>query len=120
MSEAPRTPAPREVDAIIRQTADLRRLCLSLQEAGNREREVRLVAEFDRAMSSTKEAAHIDPPVLRAGFRNLWKEARYDRIVAVGRLLSRDIIEGDETALMYYTCALRHQAKTASPCKGLA
>ncbi|MFI5341226.1 MAG: hypothetical protein ACHQ7N_15485 [Candidatus Methylomirabilales bacterium] len=96
MSEAPRTVAPREIDTIIRQTADLRRLCLSLREAGSREGEARM-----------------DLPALRAGFKNLWKQARYHRIVAVGRILSKDLIEGDETALMYYTCALKRQAESA-------
>jgi len=56
----------------------------------------------------------MDLPTLRAGFKNLWKEARYDRIVAVGRILSKDLIEGDETALMYYTCALKRQAESPS------
>jgi streptomycin 6-kinase len=114
MSEAPRTPAPREIGAIIRQTADLRRLCLSLREAGNCEQEARLAAEFDRAVSTPEGPARMDLPALRAGFRNLWKGARYDRIVAVGRILSKDLIEADETVLMYYTCALKRQAESAS------
>ncbi len=113
MSEAPRTPARREIDTIIRQTADLRRLCLSLREAGSREGEARLVAEFERAVSTPEGVARMDLPALRAGFRNLWKQAQYHRIVAVGRILSKDLIEGDETALMYYTCALKRQAENA-------
>jgi len=114
MSQAWGAGSAREIGAIIRQTADLRRLCLSLREAGNREQEARLVAEFDRAVSTPEGAARMDLAALRAGFRNLWKEARYDRIVAVGRILSKDLIEGDETALMYYTCALKRQAESPS------
>ncbi len=102
------------IDAILRQTSDLRRLCLSLREARNREQETRLVAEFDRAVLTREGATRLDLPALRAGFRNLWKEGRYNRIVAVGLILSKDLMERDETVLMYYTCAARRQAEGPS------
>ena len=110
--------AVRAIDSILRQTSDLRRLCLSLREARNRERETRLVAEFDRAVLTREGAARLDLPALRAGFRKLWKEGRYDRIVAVGLILSKDLMERDETVLMYYTCAVRRQAESPSRHQG--
>jgi hypothetical protein len=111
MTVGPRAPASRAIDAILRQTSDLRRLCLSLREARNCEQEARLVAEFGRAVLTPEGAACLDLPALQSGFRNLWKEGRYDRIVAVGRILSKDLLEGDETVFMYYTCAARRQAE---------
>ena len=114
MTVGPRAPASRAIDAILRQTADLRRLCVSLREARNRERDVRLVTKFDRAVLTPEGATLLDLPSLQSGFRNLWKEGQYDRIVAVGRILSKDLLEGDETVFMYYTCAARRQAEGAS------
>lgn len=112
MSADPPAHASRAIDAILRQTSDLRRLCVSLREARQRGQEARLAAEFDRAISAA--AARMNIAAIRAGFKNLWKEGRYDRIAAVGRLLSKDLLEGDETALMYYACALARQPEGAS------
>jgi hypothetical protein len=106
--------AARAIDAVLRQTFDLRRLCLSLREARNREQETRIVSESDRAVFTREGATRLDLPALLAGFRNLWKEGRYDRIVAVGLSLSRDLMEREETVLMYYTCAARWQAESPS------
>ena len=72
------------------------------------------MAEFDRAVLTREGATRLGLPALRAGFRNLWKEGRYDRIVAVGLILSKDLMERDDTVLMYHTCAARRQAESRS------
>jgi len=101
----------REIGAILRQTADLRRLCLSLREAKDREREAALVAEFERTVLNAECAMSVRLAVLRAGLKSLWRKARYDRIVEVARALPDDLVQQDDTVLMYYTCALRRQAE---------
>jgi hypothetical protein len=107
----PRTTTRREIGAIIRQTADLRRLCLSIREAKDREKEAALVAEFERAVLNADRAMPVSRGVLRAGVKSLWRQARYDRIVEVARALPDDLIQQDDTVLMYYMCALRRQAE---------
>jgi len=114
MNEQPTRTAPREIGDIIRQTADLRRLCLSLREAKNREGEAALLAEFERAVSEPKGPSAMDPQVLRAGFKELWRRGQYDQIVAVGRRLPEDLLGADETVLMYYLCASNRRSGSSS------
>ncbi len=99
--------APTEIGAIIRQTADLRRLCLSLREAAEHDREAALAAEYDRMVVSPESEGSVRPGVLRAGFRRLWIDAQYETIVEWAHRLGKEPIEADEMALLYYTCALR-------------
>jgi len=101
----------REIDGIIRQTADLRRLCLSLREAKNQERETALAAEFEQAALGSGRLNTVNADVIRAGFKSLWRQARYDRIVEVARALPEDLVQQDDTVLMYSMCALRRQAE---------
>lgn len=107
-----RTTTRREIGAIIRQTADLRRLCLSLREAKDREKEATLVAEFERAVLNADRAMPVSRAVLRAGLKSLWRQARYDRIVELARSLADDLVQQDDTVLMYYMCSLRRQEET--------
>ncbi len=111
MTQTSRTTDLREIGAIVRQTAELRRLCLSLREAKTREKEAALVAEFEQAVLNADRSMPVSRAVFRAGLKSLWRQARYDRIVKVARALPDDLIQQDDTVLMYYTCALRRQAE---------
>ena len=114
MNQATSLTGPREIGAIIRQTADLRRLCLSLQAARNQEKEAAFVEEFEGALRHADGTMPVVPEVVRAGFRSLWREGQYDRIVSLAHRLPEDLLQGDETVLMYYLCALRRRAWTPS------
>jgi len=102
----PRPTGARDVGPRIRQTADLRRLCVSLRNARAHDGEAVLLAEFEAAMSQPERAATVNPEVLRAAFRNLWRQADYDRIVTVGHTLPVDLLHADEIVAMYYMCAM--------------
>ena len=115
-----RTTTGREIGAIIRQTADLRRLCLSLREAKNREKEEALAEEFERAILHTDRPMPVSRGVIRAGLKSLWRQARYDRIVKEVRSLPDDLIQQDDTLLMYYTCALTRLTESTALGKGAA
>ena len=99
--------ALREIGAILRQTADLRRLCLSLREAKNQEREADLAADFERFAREPAGRVAVSPEMVRVGLRNLWRQREYARIVTVTGRLPPELVEGDETILMYFTCASR-------------
>jgi hypothetical protein len=106
--EAPKT-ALREIGASIRRTAELRYLCLSLREAMNREKEASLLVEFERSFLDANGPVPTDVQVLRAGFREMWRRGEYARVIAMARRLPGELVEGDETILMYFTCAERRQ-----------
>ena len=114
MTQKSKTTDPREIGAIVQQTAELRRLCLSLREAKNQEKEAALAAEFERAALEPGGLIAVKAEVIRAGFRSLWRQGQYDRIVALAHRLPEDLLQGDETVLMYYLCALRRRAWTPS------
>ena len=118
MSPASRTSAPREIGPTVRQTAELRRLCLSLREARNRAKEEGLASQFDLAVFNKDRMMLRNPEVNRAGFKSLWRKAQYDRIVAYASAMSADLIQSDEPTLMYYICALRRQAEAKVAVKG--
>jgi len=99
----------RDIGPSIRQTADLRRLCLSLHEAKHREAELALAAEFEQVIS--RGGISIDPQTLLAGLRELWRRGQHDRIIAVTSWLPADILQSNETALMYHLCALKRRAE---------
>lgn len=105
---------PREIGAIIRQTAEVRRLCLSLREARNREREAALAAESERAALEPGKLAAASADVIRPGFRSLCRQGQYDRIVALAHALPEDLLQADETVLMYYLCGLNRRSETPS------
>lgn len=112
MTRTSKSTAPREIGAIVEQTAELRRLCVSLRYAKNQEREAALAAEFERAALEPDGLITAKADVIRAGFRSLWRQGIYDRIVALAGCLPQDLLQGDETVLMYYLCALRCRAET--------
>lgn len=114
MTQTSRTTDLREIGAIVRQTAEFRRLCLSLREAKNQEREAALAAEFERAALEPVGPIVVNAGVIRAGFRSLWQQGQYDRIVALAERLPEELFQGDETVLMYYLCALRRRSEIAS------
>ncbi len=97
----------REIGAVIRQTSELRRLCLSLRQAMDREKEAALLVEFERSLLDANGAVPADLRMLQAGFRELWRRGDYARIAAVAHRLPFVLVEGDETILMYFTCASR-------------
>jgi len=113
MTRTSRT-TPREIGAIVQQTAELRRLCLSLRDAKNQEREAALAAEFERAAMEPGGLTAVNADVIRAGFRSVWRQGLYDRIVALAGCLPDDLLQRDEILLMYYLCALRHRAEAPS------
>lgn len=120
MSQPPGATALRDIGAIIRQTSELLRLCLSLREAKNGENEAALASQFERAILKEDWVMLQDPDVVRAGFRSLWGKAQYDRIVEIASTLPADLIESNEATLMYYTCALRRQTEITAGRKGAA
>lgn len=101
----------REIGPTVRQTAELRRLCLSLREAKNRESEMALIAEFERAAVKPDGLITVNADVIRAGFRSLWRQGQYDRIVALAHRLPETRLREDERVLMYYLCAERRQSE---------
>jgi hypothetical protein len=120
VSQPPGATALRDIGAIIRQTSELRRLCLSLREAKNRENEAALAVQFERAILKKDWVMLQYPEVVRAGFRSLWGKGQYDQIVTFASTLAADLIESNESTLMYYTCALRRQTATTAGREGAA
>ncbi len=114
MTRTSRTTDLREIGATVRKTAELRRLCLSLRDAKNQEREAALAAEFERATLDSGGLIPVNADVIRAGFRSLWRRGQHDHIVALAHRLPEDLLRGDETVLMYYLCAASRRSGTAS------
>ena len=101
----------REIGPIVRQTAELRRLCLSLREAKNRKSEMALIVEFERAAVKADGLIAVNADVIRAGFRSLWRQRQYDWIVALSYHLPETRLREDEMVLMYYLCAKHRQSE---------
>ncbi len=113
MTRAPGPDIAGDLAPVIRQTAELRRLCLSLREAADREVEEALLAAFREAAPAPSELLRLPLGALRAGFRSLWHQGRYAEIVAVVQQLPEDRLAADEAVLMYALFAARKAA--ASP-----
>jgi hypothetical protein len=94
-----------DVAPIIRQTSELRRLCLSLREAAGREDEEASLVTFREAMSVPSTLSCLSLRALRAGVRSLWQQGHYTEIVAVVQQVPEDRLAADETVLMYALCA---------------
>ena len=99
--------AGRDIAPAIRQTAELRRLCLWLREAANRDAEETSLSTFREALTTSANLTRLPLNALRAGFRSLRCQGRYAEIVAVAQKLSEDLLAADETVLMYALCAAR-------------
>jgi hypothetical protein len=111
MSHDANSDTGKNLDLILRQTAELRRLCLSLREAARCDADQALAEGFAAAMRTPSGILGLPSDVLRAGFRSLWCQGRYAKIVALAQDLPEHQREADEIVLMYTLCAAR---KTSS------
>ncbi len=96
-----------DIGSVIRQTADLRRLCISLHEAANRDGEEASLAAFTQALSAPSGLSNLPLGSLRAGFCSLWCQGRYAEIVTAAQRLLENQSKADEIVLMYALCAAR-------------
>jgi hypothetical protein len=69
-----------------------------------------LIAEFERAAAKPDGLNAVNTDVIRAGFRCLWRQGQYDRIVALAHRLPDTRFREDERVLMYCLCAVRRQS----------
>lgn len=79
-----------------------------------------MAVEFERAIQHTDRPMPVSRAVIRAGLKSLWRQARYDRIVKEVRSLPDDLIQHDDTVLMYFTCALTRLTENTALGKGAA
>jgi hypothetical protein len=105
MGYATRPESGDDLESVIRQTSELRRLCLSLRQAATCETEQALANTFAGAVPAPSAPARLPARVLRAGFRWLWCQGRYAEILAIAQALPAKQLADDETVLMYTLCA---------------
>ncbi len=113
MTRAPGPDIAGDLAPVIRQTSELRRLCLSLREAAGRESEEASLATFRQAVPAPSDLPRLQLGALRAGLRSLWHQGRYTEIAAVAQKLPEDRLAADETVLMYALCAARKAAASS-------
>jgi len=69
-------------------------------------REKRLLKEFEEYKNVTGRLKVFRTEAIRAGFKNCWKNKDYETIVKIGEKLPENVLQEDQTLLMYYDNAV--------------
>jgi DNA modification methylase/DNA-directed RNA polymerase subunit RPC12/RpoP len=69
-------------------------------------REKRLLKEFEEYKNVPGRLKVFRTEAIRAGFKNCWKNKDYETIVKIGEKLPENVVQEDQTLLMYYDNAV--------------
>ncbi|EGD52430.1 DNA methylase N-4/N-6 domain protein [Thermoanaerobacter ethanolicus JW 200] len=69
-------------------------------------REKRLLKEFEEYKNVPGRLKVFRTEAIRAGFKNCWKNKDYETIVKIGEKLPENVLQEDQTLLMYYDNAV--------------
>jgi DNA modification methylase/DNA-directed RNA polymerase subunit RPC12/RpoP len=69
-------------------------------------REKRLIKEFGEYKNVSGRLKVFRAEAIRAGFKNCWKNKDYETIVKIGEKLPENVLQEDQTLLMYYDNAV--------------